>query len=244
MGPARPIVLMDTIQVLFHACQPPSRRVADAHGAKAGQPVGRHVARSTTASHVVEPRRHLGLERENGSRQSSAEHPSEIAGVVHRNIRALIEVRRQFEKNKSFQDRVADTITAFAGSIYFVYLHVLIFGGWLAINLGAIPWVKPFDPFPFVMLAMIASVEAIFLSTFVLITQNRMAQVAEKRAELDLQISLLSEHEVTRLLSMVEAIGHQMGVHFRDEGLEELKKDVAPEKVLDEIEHASKSPHQ
>jgi uncharacterized membrane protein len=78
----------------------------------------------------------------------------------------------------------------------------------------------------------------------VLITQNRMSQVAERRAELDLQISLLAEHEVTRLLSMVEAIGNHMGVRFESEGLEELKKDVAPEQVLDEIDHASDLPPQ
>jgi uncharacterized membrane protein len=179
-----------------------------------------------------------------GARQSSVEQRGEIAEVVHRNIRALMEVRRQIDRQRTLQDRIVDTITAFTGSVRFVYLHVLLFGGWLVINAGLIPGIKPFDPFPFVMLAMWASVEAIFLSTFVLITQNRMSQVAERRAELDLQISLLAEHEVTRLLSMVEAIGNHMGVRFESEGLEELKKDVAPEHVLDEIEHASDSPPQ
>jgi uncharacterized membrane protein len=81
-----------------------------------------------------------------------------------------------------------------------------------------------------------------FSSTFVLITENRMAQLAERRAELDLQISLLAKHEVTRLLSMVEAIGNHMGVQVPEQGLEELKKDVAPEQVLDELEHASEPP--
>lgn len=178
-----------------------------------------------------------------GSRQSSVEH-GEIAGVVHRNIRALMEVRRQVEQQRNLQDRMVDAITSFAGSVRFVYLHVLLFGGWLVINVGLISWIKPFDPFPFVMLAMWASVEAIFLSTFVLITQNRMSQVAERRAELDLHISLLAEHEVTRLLTMVEAIGNHMGVRFESERLEELKKDVAPERVLDEIDHAGDSPPQ
>jgi uncharacterized membrane protein len=179
-----------------------------------------------------------------GSRQSSVAPHGEIAGVVHRNIRALMEVRRQIERQRTVQDRAVDAITSFSGSIRFVYLHVLLFGGWIVLNVGLVPGIKPFDPFPFVMLAMWASVEAIFLSTFVLITQNRMSQVAERRAELDLQISLLAEHEVTRLLAMVEAIGNHMGVRFEEEGLEELKKDVAPEKVLDEIDHAGDSPPQ
>jgi len=177
-----------------------------------------------------------------GSRQPSAEPQGEIAGVVHRNISALLEVRRQVEAQRTRQSRIVDSITSFTGSLPFVYLHVLLFGGWIVVNVGGIPGIKSFDPFPFVMLAMWASVEAIFLSTFVLITQNRMAQLAERRAELDLQISLLAEHEVTRLLTMVEAIGSHLGVHFQGEGLEELKRDVAPEKVLEEIEHATEAP--
>src|SRR5215217_3700716 len=79
-----------------------------------------------------------------------------LAHVVHRNIRALLEVRQQFEQRKGFQDRLADRITAFTGSMTFVSLHALWFGGWIVLNLGLIPGVKPFDPFPFVMLAMVA----------------------------------------------------------------------------------------
>jgi uncharacterized membrane protein len=184
-------------------------------------------------------RRLLGVKCETTAGTSPGTHAGEIAGVVHRNIRALLQVRRQVEQRRSVKDRVVDAITAFTGSIYCIYLHVLLVGSWLVINAGLIPWIEPFDPFPFVMLAMCASVEAIFLSTFVLITQNRMARLSEKRAELDLQISLLAEHEITRLLEMVEAIGHKLDVSFEDKGLHELKKDVAPETVLEEIEHAS-----
>jgi uncharacterized membrane protein len=76
----------------------------------------------------------------------------------------------------------------------FVYLHLAVFGVWILINLGLVPGVGLFDP-SFVILAMVAAVEAIFLSTFVLISQNRMAASDAKRAELDLQISLLAEHD-------------------------------------------------
>jgi len=157
--------------------------------------------------------------------------------VVHRNIRALLEVRQQFERRKSRQDRIADSITAFTGSLTFVYLHALWFGGWIVLNLGWIPGVKPFDPFPFVMLAMVASVEAIFLSTFVLISQNRMAALADKRADLDLQINLLAEHEITRLIGMMDAVVQHFGIEAaHDPEVEQLKRDVAPERVLQEIE--------
>ena len=84
---------------------------------------------------------------------------------------------------------------------------------------------------------MVASVEAIFLSTFILITQNRMSAAAEKRAELDLQISLLAEHEVTKLAALLSAIAGRLGIQTEvDSEVDELKQDVAPEAVLDEIE--------
>ena len=122
--------------------------------------------------------------------------PAGLSSVLERNIQAL-QLRRQREQQEATtQERLADAITRFTGSLRFVYLHLAFFGFWIVANLGWIPAVPSWDPL-FVVLAMIASVEAIFLSTFVLISQNRMAAVADKRADLDLQISLLAEHEIT-----------------------------------------------
>ena len=121
----------------------------------------------------------------------------------------------------------------------FVYLHLAVFGFWIIANLGWVPGVPKWDE-SFVVLAMIASVEAIFLSTFVLISQNRMQAAADKRADLDLQISLLAEHEVTKLATLVSAIAQRLDVRSEMDGeLEEIKQDVAPEAVLDELEAAS-----
>ena len=159
-----------------------------------------------------------------------------VANVVERNIASLIELRRRDEERKSIQDRLADRITAFAGSMMFVYLHLLWFGFWIATNLGWLP-IKPFDPFPFGLLTMVVSLEAIFLSTFVLVSQNRMQAAADKRSELDLQINLLAEHEVTRIIKLVDAIADRLNIpESKDPELDELAKDVAPETVLDEIE--------
>lgn len=160
----------------------------------------------------------------------------ELADVLEQNIQTMLELRRAAEQKKTKQDRAADGLTAFSGSMLFVYLHMIWFGLWIIINLGWLP-IKPFDPFPFGLLTLIVSLEAIFLSTFVLISQNRAGMVADKRADLDLQIDLLSEHEITRLVNLVDAIAHHLGVttvQYAD--LESLKKDVAPEQVLDEIE--------
>jgi uncharacterized membrane protein len=156
--------------------------------------------------------------------------------IVERNIHALLDRRRTEDDRKHMQERVADKITEFTGSMPFVYIHLVIFGFWIVINIGWIPGVPRFDP-SLVILAMVASVEAIFLSTFVLITQNRMAALADKRADLDLQISLLAEHEITRLLTLVRAMADRMGIEAsRDPELSELSKDVQPEQVLDRIE--------
>jgi uncharacterized membrane protein len=125
----------------------------------------------------------------------------------------------------------------------FVYIHLAIFGFWIVANLGWIPGVPQWDE-SFVVLAMWASVEAIFLSTFVLISQNRMQAAADKRADLDLQISLLAEHEVTTMATQVAAMAERMGIKTKvDEELDEITQDVAPEAVLDEIEATQAKPN-
>jgi uncharacterized membrane protein len=167
------------------------------------------------------------------SRPSNTE--SAFAAVVERNINALLERRQQEEKAKRTEERVADRITAFTGSMRFVYLHLVGFGLWIAINAGLLPLPR-FDP-SFVILAMFASVEAIFLSTFVLISQNRMAALADKRSDLDLQVDLLAEHEVTRLIQLVTAIANHLGLdEAKDPELAELAQDVLPETVMEQIE--------
>ena len=122
--------------------------------------------------------------------------------MLERNIRALQLRREREEREATVEERVAEAITRFTGSMRFVYLHLVFYGFWIVANLGWRPRLPKFDP-SFVVLAMVASVEAIFLSTFVLISQNRMAAAADKRADLDLQVSLLSEHEITRLVTLV-----------------------------------------
>jgi uncharacterized membrane protein len=160
---------------------------------------------------------------------------SGMADVVERNIRALLARRQAEDRRAGWQDRLADRISGFTGSMRFVYLHLAIYGLWILANVPGVP-LPHFDP-TYVVLAMAASVEAIFLSTFILITQNRMAAQAERRAELDLQVSLLAEHEITRLITLVSAIAERVGVDAaQDPELAELAQDVAPEKVLDTMD--------
>ena len=164
--------------------------------------------------------------------------PHGLTPVLERNIRALQLRREREQKEATVEERVADAITRFTGSMRFVYLHLAFFGFWIVANLNWVPGVPAWDP-SFVVLAMVASVEAIFLSTFVLISQNRMAAAADKRADLDLQVSLLAEHEVTRLVTLVSGIADRMGVETEaDADVAEITQDIAPEAVLDELEAA------
>jgi uncharacterized membrane protein len=164
--------------------------------------------------------------------------PNGLNSALERNIEVLRARRARDEQNAARDERIAGAISGFAGSMTFVYLHAMLFGSWIVINLGWVPGLTPWDP-TFVVLGMIASVEAIFLSTFVLINQNRMAASADKRADLDLQISLLTEHELTKVVVLVAEIARKHGIKTAEDGeIEELKSNVAPEAVLDKIEQA------
>jgi uncharacterized membrane protein len=159
-----------------------------------------------------------------------------LASILERNIRTVIAQQDRMSKQRSLQDKLADAITAFSGHMSFVYFHVVWFAGWIGWNLGAFG-AKPFDPVPFGLLTMIVSLEAIFLATFVLISQNRISLEADRRANLDLQIGLLTEHEITHGLRMLDQIHHHLGL--KEEAgtdLKELETEVRPEDVLQEIE--------
>jgi uncharacterized membrane protein len=159
-----------------------------------------------------------------------------LSNVIERNIRTIIDLRLQAARARGLQDRLADTITAFSGRMVFVYVHIVWFGVWILLNTGRFG-VPPFDPFPYGLLTMVVSLEAIFLATFVLISQNRLSAEAEYRADLDLHIGLLTEHELTRVLQMLDAIQDKMGVeNHADSELADLEMETRPEDVLAEIE--------
>ncbi len=162
--------------------------------------------------------------------------PNGLNSALARNIAALQGRARAEQARSSAQDKLALAVTAFTGSMSFVYVHLVIVVAWIATNIGVIPGAPQFDK-SFVILATAASVEAIFLSTFVLISQNRASAAADKRSDLDLQINLLAEHEITRLIQLTSAIADHLGLAgAKDEELAELERDVAPETVLDTLE--------
>jgi len=131
---------------------------------------------------------------------------------------------------QSRSERISDRITAFSGSVPFIVLHVAWFALWIALNMPGAPWGR-FDPFPFGLLTMVVSLEAIFLSTFVLVTQNRQAAAADRRARVDLQVNVIAEREVTRLIQLVAEIHKHLGLP--DTADVELRRMEAPTSVAD-----------
>jgi uncharacterized membrane protein len=158
-----------------------------------------------------------------------------LSKVIERNIRTIIYLRTKAARERSLQGRIADTITSFSGRMIFAYVHIVWFGIWILLNTGWLG-VRVFDPFTYGLLTMVVSLEAIFLSTFVLISQNRLGEETERRADLDLQIGLLTEHELTRVLQMLDAIQDKPGiVDHENSELADLEMDTKPEDVLAEI---------
>lgn len=163
--------------------------------------------------------------------------PGGLSVTLAENIAALTARRATEAREAPLADRIAGQVTHFTGSMRFVTLHLLLFGAWIAINLGWVPGIPRFDP-SFVQLAMVASVEAIFLSTFVLIAQNRMQRAADRRADLDLHINLLAEHELSRIGDLLTRMAERLGVDAEALAFDEIRQLIHPERVLDAIDHA------
>ena len=154
--------------------------------------------------------------------------PDKAAGVPEpaaRNIETIAGLEREALHDRSRLDRFTDAVTAAAGSPLFIVAHAIWFAAWIALNLTA---AHPFDPYPFGLLMLAVSLEAIFLSAAVLMTQNRMQRQADKRAHLDLQVNLLAEQELTTMLKMLTGLCQRLDVKIeqRDGSVDQLARDT------------------
>src|SRR6185295_1549930 len=160
---------------------------------------------------------------------------SAVDKLTQRNIEAVRQLEEAAKEERTASDRVAEVIAKFCGSMTFVWVHVAWFGIWVLINV--MPGLPHIDPFPFTFLTLVVSLEAIFLSTFILISQNHDTKISERRNHLDLQINLLSEQENTQMLSIVRAIAIKVGAELEHhEELEALSEETAPERLAKQIE--------
>ena len=160
------------------------------------------------------------------------DHPSSF------NIRAIVKLEEEALARRTAAEKFSDGIVKVVGSTYFLLLNLLLVCAWVAINTRAVPGVRIFDPFPFGVLALVVSTESVFLTIFVLISQNRMARSAERRSHLDLQVGMLAEQELTTMLQMLQALCQKAGVDVRlsSQQVEDFKDATDVRKLASELE--------
>src|SRR6202163_3694135 len=162
--------------------------------------------------------------------EDSKQSQSHIDSIVRQEEEAL--------ERRSSSERLADAVGVFAGSPFFIVLHLGLVIAWLVVNSGEIPGVRPFDPHPFSLLGVIVAVEAVILSSFILMRQNRMMRRGERRDHLNLQVDLLAEKEITKVLQMVRAICGQMGLQnfTTNKDIRELSQNTSIESLSRSLE--------
>ena len=163
--------------------------------------------------------------------------PGSNDAQAQKNIDSIMKLEKEAIHSRSPAEHIADKITTFAGSTPFLIVHVIWFGLWVIANVGLIPGLTPFDPFPFSFLTLVVSLEAIFLTLLVLMSQNRMIKEADKRTHLDLQLNMLAEQEATALLKLVQRIGKHLGVEEEsDQTAQELAEETDVHKLAKELD--------
>ena len=156
-----------------------------------------------------------------------------VEDIARRNIEVVEQLERASDKERSLGEHIADHITRFGGTILFAWLHVLWFGLWMILNL--LPHVPHWDKPPFSMLTTIVSLEAIFLTIFILVSQNRQSELSDQRNKLDLQINLLSEQENSKMMAMLEAIMEKLGIQQDDPEIPAMATPTHPDKIIEQI---------
>ena len=167
--------------------------------------------------------------------------PTSVDAVTDRNLRMILEQERSAKSGHSPGERLAAHIAAFCGSMPFIWIHVAFFVAWIAFNTS--PWSASMrDPFPFFFLSFLVSLEAIFLSAFILISQNQEKRLTEQRSHLDLQINLLTEQENTHMLKMLRSIAAKVGADLDEHpDLAALEQATQPERLLEQIDQATQA---
>jgi uncharacterized membrane protein len=157
---------------------------------------------------------------------SQAHRLSHSATALDENVREIKRWEEATRHARSRAERLSDWIAATAASGPVMIAHVVWFTVWIVVNVGLVPLIRPFDPFPFPFLTMTVSLEAIFLALFVLASQNRLARQADRRSHLDLQIDLLAEREMTAVLRLLRDIAAHLKVEssVTSEQLRDLAK--------------------
>ncbi len=156
--------------------------------------------------------------------------------TVQRRRKAIMSLKARADAKRSFAEKLADVLTSKFGSVTFLILNLIWFAIWIPINMNLIPGVEPFDPFPFGLLTMVVSLEAIALAVIVLISQNREARISELREEIDLQINTISDSELTKVLALLEIIMKKQGIDVNKPDIKKLLKPIDSAEMIAELE--------
>jgi uncharacterized membrane protein len=161
--------------------------------------------------------------------------PRSVEDLTRRNVEIIAQLEGAAQERRTGLERVIDRVSAFCGNPWFLWIHLAWFVLWIGVNV--LPGVRHFDPYPYQFLTLVVSLEAILLSTFILITQNRQAVVADRRNHLDLQINLLSEQENTKMLLLLDRMARKMGIDECDDPEVRIMEEAArPERLVEQIE--------
>lgn len=178
-----------------------------------------------------------GTSSRSAAETSNGHHPARASAerLTEQNVETVTKLEKAAREQRTPADRLAERIASFCGRMSFVWVHVVWFGGWILLN--TIPGIPHIDPFPFTFLTLIVSLEAIFLSTFILISQNLDSRINERRSHLDLQLNLLSEQENTKMIVMLHAIAKKVGADLtQDPHIKALSEETQPERLIEQIE--------
>lgn len=159
-----------------------------------------------------------------------------VDDITRENVQSMRRLEEAALANRSRADRMAAFIATFCGSMPFVWLHAAGFTCWIALN--SWPGLAHWDPYPFTFLTLVVSLEAIFLASFILISQNYELRIGDRRNQLDLQINLLTEQENTKMIQLLERIAKKVGADASDPELHILEQPTDPEKLVAQIEQA------
>lgn len=175
----------------------------------------------------------------NGYSNSDDYHnPATVEELTETNVKTILQLEATAKEGQTTSERIAEKVANFCGSMTFVWIHVLGFGSWILVN--SLPGISHFDGFPFTFLTLVVSLEAIFLSTFILISQNQETRLSERRNHLDLQINLLTEQENTKMLQMLKRISEKLNVEIEDDPtVQILEQATRPEKLVEQIMEAT-----
>jgi uncharacterized membrane protein len=178
-----------------------------------------------------------------GPRVEAGRSERAVDRVVRDNVRHIASMEEAEREKRTPVDRAIDVVSAFCGSVFFVYIHLIWFALWIGYNV--LPLGGPrFDPWPFGLLTVVVSLEAILLSTFILILQNRSQRMADRRHQLDLQINMLAEQETTKILEILQGIQDHLGIEGHDPEVGVLKQATEPDRVVAAIEEYSEDSRQ